>query len=32
VTEGLAVLGGWVIFGVMLVVLGVLLARPRRDD
>jgi hypothetical protein len=28
VTDGLAVLGGWVIFAVMLVVLGVLLVRP----
>jgi len=31
VTEGFAVLGGWLIFGAMLVVLGALLARPRRD-
>jgi hypothetical protein len=29
VTDGLAVLGGWVVFGTMLVVLAVLLARPR---
>jgi hypothetical protein len=30
VTEGLAVVGGWLIFGGMLAVLAVLLARPGR--
>jgi hypothetical protein len=29
VTDGLAILGGWLVFAAMLVVLGVLLARPR---
>jgi hypothetical protein len=31
VTDGLAVLGGWLVFGALLVTLGVLLARPRGD-
>jgi hypothetical protein len=30
-TEGLAVLGGWLELLAMLVVLGVLVSRPRRD-
>jgi len=31
VTEGFAVLGGWLIFGGMLAVLAVVLARPGGD-